>query len=845
MSTNTTSTSERSQADSLPSSSAHKEGAPNVEGVSPFAAALPDLAVIARLANEFFAAMPGASAPLDARVSPALPNEADPRFVSGVVSRSAVPDYPREMFSSPSVPSSGAVPGSPQNPSNVHIGALNEADFRAIAASLAGVVALVPQAPATAPAPAMPGPSSSLLNGERADPWAAAPQFPPVVEMFSFPGVPAIPSSPSTAPPSGWDLATASDSPAAAAASIPSPIAPTPHQTPDTSGDGNRTDPWAIAPNFPNEVFSFPRVPGASAPGVPQAIVSQPSAPASSASADLPPVTNDPPSISTIPKSFQSPAIPENASDSTDAVREAYKAAPVFPSVAQLFSFPGVPGAQSPPGVPVLPSSAPTKPPTETDLRALAGRNPGASATRAQLPGVPQPAVPGVPGNLIVEDGTPKQATPLPKGVESFEFRPDLAPTELGVAKRPLDPRLIRQDFPILQERVHGRQLIWLDNAATTQKPNAVIDRLSYFYRHENSNIHRAAHTLAARATDAYESAREKTRRFLNASSTREIIFVRGTTEGINLIAQAWGRRNVHKDDEVVITWLEHHANIVPWQQLCAEKGARLRVAPVNDRGEVILEEYERLLGPRTRIVSFSHVSNALGTITPACEMVEMAHRHGARVLVDGAQAVSHMRADVQDLDCDFYVFSGHKVFGPTGIGAVYGKLDVLENMPPWQGGGNMIADVTFDKTVYQAAPARFEAGTGNIADAVGLGAALDYVEQVGMESIAAYEHELLTYATEGLLTVPGLRLIGTAREKAGVLSFVLDDARTEDVGAALNLDGIAVRSGHHCAQPILRRMGVESSVRPSLALYNTHEEIDALVAALLRIQANRGPRKL
>jgi cysteine desulfurase/selenocysteine lyase len=415
----------------------------------------------------------------------------------------------------------------------------------------------------------------------------------------------------------------------------------------------------------------------------------------------------------------------------------------------------------------------------------------------------------------------------------------------LGVNKRPLDARLIRQDFPILQERVHGRPLIWLDNAATTQKPNAVIDRLSAFYRHENSNIHRAAHTLAARATDAYESAREKVRRFLNASSTREIIFVRGTTEGINLVAQSWGRRNVQEDDEVVITWLEHHANIVPWQQLCSEKGARLRVAPVNDRGEVILEEYEKLLSPRTRIVSFSQVSNALGTITPAHEMVEMAHRHGARVLLDGAQAVSHMRVDVQALDCDFYVFSGHKIFGPTGIGAVYGKLDVLDHMPPWQGGGNMIVDVTFEKTIYNVSPARFEAGTGNIADAVGLGAALDYVEQIGMESIANYEHDLLNYATTGLLTVPGLRLIGTAREKAGVLSFVLDDVRTEDVGAALNQEGIAVRSGHHCAQPILRRMGVEGTVRPSLALYNTYEDIDALVAALLRLQAGRGHRGL
>jgi cysteine desulfurase / selenocysteine lyase len=415
----------------------------------------------------------------------------------------------------------------------------------------------------------------------------------------------------------------------------------------------------------------------------------------------------------------------------------------------------------------------------------------------------------------------------------------------LELSPRPLDPQLIRRDFPILQERIQGRQLIWLDNAATTQKPNAVIDRLSAFYRHENSNIHRAAHTLAARATDAYESAREKVRRFLHASSTREILFVRGTTEGINLISQAWGRRNVEKDDEVVITWLEHHANIVPWQQLCAEKGARLRVAPVNDRGEVILEEYEKLLGPRTRIVSFSQVSNALGTVTPARAMVEMAHRHGARVVVDGAQAVSHMPVDVQALDCDFYVFSGHKIFGPTGIGAVYGRSDLLDTMPPWQGGGNMIADVTFEQTTYQLAPARFEAGTGNIADAVGLGAALDYVEQVGIDSIAAYEHELLIYATAGLLTVPGLRLIGTAQEKAGVLSFVLDGVRTEDVGAALSQEGIAVRAGHHCAQPILRRMGVEATVRPSLAFYNLPEEIDALVSALLRLQANRGYHQL
>jgi|SRR5579871_4663279 len=402
------------------------------------------------------------------------------------------------------------------------------------------------------------------------------------------------------------------------------------------------------------------------------------------------------------------------------------------------------------------------------------------------------------------------------------------------------DPEFIKRDFPILRERVNGRPLVWLDNAATTQKPQSVIDRLSYFYAHENSNVHRAAHELAARATDAYESAREKVRRFLNASAPREIVFVRGTTEGINLVAQSWGRRNIQKDDEIVITWLEHHANIVPWQMLCSEKGARLRVAPVDDTGQVILEEYEKLLNPKTRLVSVAQVSNALGTVTPVAAMVEAAHRHGAKVLVDGAQAVSHMKADVQALDCDFYVLSGHKMFAPTGIGVVYGKSEILEVTPPWQGGGNMIQDVTFEKTVYKVPPARFEAGTGNIADAVGLGAAIDYLDRVGMENVTRYEHELLIYGTEQLRRVPGLRIIGTAREKAGVLSFVLDGVRTEEIGDLLNREGIAVRAGHHCAQPIHRRFGLESTVRASLALYNTCADIDALVAALLRIQVGR-----
>ena len=400
------------------------------------------------------------------------------------------------------------------------------------------------------------------------------------------------------------------------------------------------------------------------------------------------------------------------------------------------------------------------------------------------------------------------------------------------------DVQAVRRDFPILQEKVNGRPLIWLDNAATTQKPQAVIDRLAYFYSHENSNIHRGAHELAARATDAYEAARRSVARFLHAASPDEIVFVRGTTEGINLVAQSWGRRHVGPGDEIVITWLEHHANIVPWQQLAQEKGARLRVAPVDEHGQVLLDEYERLLGPRTRLVAFSQVSNALGTITPTREMVEIAHRYGARVLVDGAQSVSHMAVDVQALDCDWFVFSGHKVFGPTGIGAVYGKLDLLNAAPPWQGGGNMIQDVTFERTLYQSAPGRFEAGTGNIADAVGLAAALEYVERIGLETIRRYEHELLVYGTQGLQSIPGLRLIGTAPDKASVLSFVLEGFRSEDIGGALNQEGIAVRAGHHCAQPILRRFGLEATVRPSLAFYNTHEEIDTLVATLRRIQS-------
>ncbi len=499
----------------------------------------------------------------------------------------------------------------------------------------------------------------------------------------------------------------------------------------------------------------------------------------------------------------------------------------------------GVPGGAlsptSPAGFYFLDPAATARPgATDLDRRAIAGLapNPHALPTAAHLPAFepePYPTAPAGPGSpaFYFVDTTPPSR--------------DRADVPSAPASRaPFDVHEIRRDFPILDERVHGRPLVWFDNAATTQKPQCVIDRLAHFYAHENSNIHRAAHELAARATDAYEKARETVRRFLGASSGEEIVFVRGTTEAINLVAASWGGRHIGEGDEIVVSHLEHHANIVPWQQLASAKGARLRVIPVDDSGQVILSEYQRLLNDRTKLVSVTQVSNALGTVVPVQEIVAIAHRHGIRTLVDGAQSVSHMRVDVQQLDADFFVFSGHKIFGPTGIGVLYGKREVLQDMPPWQGGGNMIADVTFERTVYQDPPTRFEAGTGNIADAVGLGAALEYVERIGIESIGRYEHRLLEYATTQIRPIPGLRLIGTAQDKASVLSFVLDGHSTDEVGQALNQEGIAVRTGHHCAQPILRRYGLETTVRPSLAFYNTCEEVDRMVAVLRRLAGAR-----
>jgi cysteine desulfurase / selenocysteine lyase len=399
------------------------------------------------------------------------------------------------------------------------------------------------------------------------------------------------------------------------------------------------------------------------------------------------------------------------------------------------------------------------------------------------------------------------------------------------------DVDTIRKDFPILNQLVHGKPLVYLDNAATSQKPAAVIEAMTRYYSADNSNIHRGVHLLSERATKEYEEARVKVQGFINAAQAKEIIFVRGTTEAINLVTNSYGRANVKTGDEVLITAMEHHSNIVPWQLLCEEKGARLRVVPINDDGELILEEFEKLLNERTKIISVAHISNALGTINPIRGLVEIAHRHNIPVMIDGAQAAPHTKIDVQELDCDFYAFSGHKVYGPTGIGVLYGKASLLDAMAPYQGGGDMIASVTFEKTTYNVLPYKFEAGTPNIAGTIGLGAAIDYVNQIGLERIANYEEELLAYGTEALSQIPKLRLIGTANEKAGVLSFVLEGVHAHDVGTILDREGIAIRTGHHCAMPVMDRFGVPATARASLAFYNTREEIDALVAGINKVQ--------
>jgi len=557
---------------------------------------------------------------------------------------------------------------------------------------------------------------------------------------------------------------------------------------------------------------------------------------AGSAPAPEPSLIQSGPSVAPVPVA-PDPVDPLGSSGAEFGVPEAYAAS--LPSVT-----PPQPPSAFGDSLPVSPPGSPYYFLGEASPYTQSGGTPAKPENRV----VAQPF--GLPGEgelkaLLAEiaaDRQPVEAGGQPANTGNFYFLDAAKVPDAGPTARPaFDVNAVRRDFPILNERVNGKPLVWFDNAATTHKPQSVIDRLAYFYAHENSNIHRAAHELAARATDAYEAARNKVQRFLGAGSADEIIFVRGATEAINLVAKTWGVQNIGEGDEIVVSLLEHHANIVPWQQLAQQTGAKIRVIPVDDSGQLKLDELQKLLNPKTKLVSVTQVSNALGTVTPIKQVIDMAHAAGAKVLVDGAQSVSHLRVNVQALDADFFVFSGHKIFGPTGIGVVYGKKALLEQMPPWQGGGNMIADVTFEKTLFQPAPNKFEAGTGNIADAVGLGAALDYVERIGIENIARYEHDLLVYATRGLSSIPGVRLIGTAADKASVASFVLAGYTTEEVGRALNEEGIAVRSGHHCAQPILRRFGVEATVRPSLAFYNTCEEIDRMLAVVRRLARGKG----
>jgi cysteine desulfurase/selenocysteine lyase len=417
------------------------------------------------------------------------------------------------------------------------------------------------------------------------------------------------------------------------------------------------------------------------------------------------------------------------------------------------------------------------------------------------------------------------------------------AANSLSVEPRPpfttqgYDVEAVRRDFPILLQQVYGHPLVYLDNAATSQKPRAVIDAISHYYESGNANIHRGVHYLSEHATEEHEAARRTVQAFLNAADKREIIFVRSATEGINLVAQSYGRKHVGAGDEVLITAMEHHSNIVPWQILCEEKGAKLRVVPINDRGELDMDELPKLLTPQTKMVAVTHVSNALGTINPIRRIVELAHSVNIPVIVDGAQAVPHTKVDVQELDADFYVFSGHKVYSPTGIGVLYGKQALLEAMPPYQGGGDMIRSVTFEKTLYNDLPYKFEAGTPNIGGAIGLGVAIDYVTNLGIENIAAHEHDLLLYATEALSAIPEIRLIGTATQKAAVISFLIEGIHPHDIGTILDREGIAIRTGHHCAQPVMQCFKIPATARASFALYNTRAEVDALVSGIQRVK--------
>lgn len=622
--------------------------------------------------------------------------------------------------------------------------------------------------------------------------------------------------------------------------SLPGSTAPQGAQPPTTWAPGGSplASPAGLAPNVPGTPLPLGQIPGAnvlpSNPGTvlalgQRAATARPHAVAGNGVPD---------------QAFTAlPAYEPRLASATDGVPQAAAAAAATQRPAPVDTAGLAPPHAPPPGLDALSQQAVT-----------------ALGSQGAAPGTP--FVPAIPSGLLATSAAPAgalagstdaaapqfyfvDAVALPSGfVTPAKPHPHGQATNTPLAQADRHPgfdvQAVRRDFPILAERINGKPLVWLDNAATTHKPRQVIERIAHFYAHENSNIHRAAHTLAARATDAYEHAREVVRRFIHAPDVNEVIFVRGTTEAINLVAKAWGGQNVGAGDEIIVSHLEHHANIVPWQQLAQAKGARLRVIPVDDQGQIRLDEYEKLLNDRTKIVAIGHVSNVLGTVVPVKEVVARARARGITTLVDGAQSIAHTPVDVQDIGADFFVFSGHKIFAPTGIGALWGRRAVLEAMPPWQGGGNMIADVSFEKTVFQPLPNTFEAGTGNIADAVGLGAALEYVERIGIENISRYEHALVDYGMQQLATIAGLRLIGTVPGKASVLSFTLEGYTTDEVGKALNAEGIAVRTGHHCAQPILRRFGVETAVRPSLAFYNTFEEIDQLVAIVQRLASQR-----
>ncbi len=646
-----------------------------------------------------------------------------------------------------------------------------------------------------------------------------------------------------TAPPAPRGSAPGSDA-ASSAAHLPAGSAG--QGTPLAYAVEPSFDPASIALSLPgpdSPPYTVPVAPRGSAPGAGAAA----SAPAA---ASLAPAAGIIPSTPTAP--FGGPA----------ALPTGLGASPPAPIASAASGPPSTLGSSSAPN---STSTRPSAPPSRTPSASGSPLTPASPSTldspsasgfsAPNTTGTPAGGVPSWPSIPLGQaDRTPAipglttllapWASPAPVQPGEFYELGDhrrsgaLPPNAVKVPTAEFDVHAVRKDFPILSETVNGHPLIWFDNAATTQKPQAVIDRLAYFYAHENSNIHRAAHELAARATDAYEDARDTVRDFLGASRSEEIVFVRGTTEAINLVAQSWGRKNLSPGDEILITHLEHHANIVPWQMVAQQTGAVLKVAPVDDRGTLLLDEFSRLLGPKTKLVSATQVANAVGTVNPVETIVELAHKAGARVLIDGAQSVPHLAVDLQRLDADFFVFSGHKIFGPTGIGVVYIAERMWEETPPWQGGGNMIADVTHERAIYQGPPNKYEAGTGNIADAVGLAAALRYVNDIGIERIAAYEHFLLDYATPRLAAIPGVTLIGTADHKASVLSFVLKGYEAEEVGKALNERGIAVRAGHHCAQPILRRLGVEKTVRPSFAFYNTTDEIDVFLDAVRDLSA-------